>query len=130
MDFLERLQKKMEIRSKIGDLQREVSELRNLISEYNVCKNDISVAMDNWKSKRIAYQNILLESVKVDLYFEGVCAENVKDKLLPTIISIDGANGTMASVRAAIPNQIQLLQDKIKELTEQIATLEAELATL
>ena len=130
MDSFERYRKEMEIRGRIGNLRSEIIRLRNLISNYNTCRQEIVVAMDNWKTKRIAYQNILLEAVKVDSYFEGVCAEKVKEELLPTIILMDNANGKMAGIRTYIPNQIQLLEGRIQELGAQIAALEAELAAL
>lgn len=130
MNFLDNLFEKNRIRKEIRDLQSMIRELQRLIADYNTCKTDIDTNINNWVSARTTYYNILLEPVKVESYFEGTSAENVKNRLIETIAEMNNANVKMVTVKGAIPNQIELIEDKITELEEKIAGLETELAAL
>lgn len=137
MDFLEKWQKKSELRGKIRELQSqirelqsEIRELNQLISDYNACKQDIDEVINNWVTQRTTYQNILLEPVKVESYFEGTSAENIKSRLVTTIASMNNANVTMTTIKCAIPNQIELIEDKITILEAQVTVLEAQVEAL
>ena len=137
MDFFENWHKKSELkgkirelRSQIRDLQSQIRELNRLISEFNACKQGIDEVINNWVSQRTTYQNILLEPVKVESYFEGTSAENVKSRLVTTVASLNSANVTMTTIKCAIPNQIELLEDEITTLEDEVTALEGQIEAL
>ncbi len=127
----ERIQEEIdELEDQIDELYDEIDELRELISQYEECQKNISDAMEDWNGARKNYENILLESVFVKTYFEGVSAKNVKGTLLPTISSINGAAAKASKIQNAIPKQITLLKERITELLKQISKLKTEIRRL
>lgn len=130
VDFLENLLKKNELRRKISKLQSEIRELNQLIADYNSYKSSIELVIANWVLEKINYDKIILKSVQLQSYFEGVSAENVKGRLLPIIADIGGASSKMVDICSAIPGQVSLINEKITELNGQVEILEAELAAL
>lgn len=137
MDFFENWQKKSELRgrirelqSQIRELQSQIRELNHLISDYNACKQGIDEVINNWVSERTTYQNILLEPVKVESYFEGTSAENIKSRLLSIIASLNSANVTMTTIKCAVPNQIELIEDEITTLEDEVTALEGQIEDL
>ncbi len=137
MDFFEKWEKKSELREKIRELraqikelQSQIRELKQLIDDYNVCKEDIGKAVDSWVTQKTAYKNILLEPVEVESYFEGTSAENAKSRLATIVASINSGNVTIANIKCAIPNQVQLIEVRITILEEEIKTLEEQIKTL
>ena len=130
MDFLENFIEKKRIEGKIRELKSEIKELKQLISEYKEYRTAIEVKTANWVLEKNSFDRIILKSVQLVSYFEGVSAENIKGRLLPTITDINSANATMISICSAIPAQITLINDRITELEKEIEGLEAELAAL
>lgn len=130
MDFFEILQKKRKLKAEIRELQAEVKELEQLITDYNTYRAGIELVSSNWVLEEINYNKIILKSVQVQSYFEGVSAENIKGRLLPTITAINSAKETTVTICSAIPGQVNLINDKITELKKQIEALEAELTAL
>lgn len=119
-----------ELRTKINEIRAIIFQQREYIASFSACQRAINEAISDWETSRDKYYDIQLSPVSLTSYFEGDCADKATGEILPTIAGMNKAASVAGNVAAAIPAQISVLQDYIKQLEEEVASLQAELDSL
>jgi len=129
MDWFAKLQKRKEIRDEIKKLQKEVRELREVISDYQTCQRDINSQCDCWDTSYQAYTGLeLYPSIWKKNQFEGQSAEEFSRMIPEAIMEIELMSNLMKNVSAEIGNQVKEIEEYIMKLTAKILLLQGQLA--
>lgn len=124
MDWLAKHLKMIEIRDQIKKVQKELSELREVVSDYQSCQSDINLHHVYWSNRYKTYTGLDLYSTiqKQDL-FEGQSAEELGQIVPEAIEEMQLIAGLMDTVATEIRNQIIRIEDYIDELVEKLSGL-------
>ena len=115
-----------ELENRIAGINSVIATQRNYIISFSACQSVLNETISDWETSRDKYYGIQLSPVSLKSYFEGDCADKATGEILPTIAAMNKAASVAGNVAAAIPAQISVIQDYIRQLEQEVASLWAE----
>lgn len=131
MDWYEKRKIRKELKDKIKKLQKEINELREVISDYQTCQSDINMQIVQWDSKYKTYTGLDLYSpIWKKNKFEGQSAEELGQMIPEAVREIQLTASLMRNISDGIRHQITLIEEYIEELTAKVSELWDQLAAI
>lgn len=131
MTIFEKLERISELKGEISQLRNKIDNINRLIRDLEDNSTCISDSCNSWIETKTSYTAILLSpSIFYTSEFEGDIAEAFHDTIPQKIKTIQGNCNTMLKVKAAISDQVGLLQKNVSALNDEIEILQSEIDSL
>lgn len=118
------------IKAKINKLRDKENEAKRIKTELNNVNHQVTRSLDSWKRQYSVFQSSEMSTVVVTDKFEGESAERIALKLPEPIEEMESTVASSEGVQGEVDEQIMKLDTYIQNLTDEITTLQAELAAI
>lgn len=130
-DFWEKLQARRELKSKIDEINNEITTLKIIKDEIERIQLQMEDEIDDWNTEYTRYKQLeLAEDIQVTESFEGKAAEELALNFPPCVKEINEADGQAAGVVSVIGDQLTKIDEAIETRKTTLDDLHAQLEAL
>lgn len=123
--------RRAQIRGEITKWQTVVTKCDALITRLQEENSNLGDFVSEWDTQYTVYaQNPVTEQVVITNVFEGVCADQIKEKLHMAVQDMENTKGSMNVLSSSVGSQITTLSNYRNGAAGKITSLQSQLASL